>query len=132
VAYDERLAERVRDVLAPYGDAITERKMFGGLAFLHDGNMCVGLLGDELMVRVGPDAYDAALARPGARPMDFTGRPMRGLVMVASDAVAHYRSLRAWVERGLTFTSRLPPKTGGTTRRRRPAPTHPRGRARNR
>jgi hypothetical protein len=85
VAYDEGLADRVRGVI---GDdpRLHEQKMFGGLAFMISGNMCVGIAGEDLMVRVGRDAYDDALARPHAREMDFTGRPMRGIVFVEIDS----------------------------------------------
>jgi TfoX/Sxy family transcriptional regulator of competence genes len=77
MAFDEDLARRVRDRLA--GETgVTEKAMFGGLAFLLDGNMAVGLSGDELMVRVGPEASDDALERPHTRPFDMTGRPMKG------------------------------------------------------
>jgi hypothetical protein len=109
VAYDEGLAERVRAVL---GDdpRLHEQKMFGGLAFMISGNMCVGILGDDLMVRVGRDAYDAALARPHAREMDFTGKPMRGIVFVSAAGTATRADLEAWVDRGLDFAGSLPRK----------------------
>lgn len=109
MAYDERLAERVRDVLE--GDPrVHEQKMFGGIAFMVSGNMTVGIVGDDLMVRVGPDAYEDALGRPHAREMDFTGRPMRGIVYVNARGSAEDADLDAWVERGLAFTDSLPPK----------------------
>jgi TfoX/Sxy family transcriptional regulator of competence genes len=108
LAYDELLADRVRDALAAESD-VREQKMFGGLAFMVRGHMCVGLLADELMVRVGPDGYDDALRRAGVREMDFTGRPMRGIVMVAPSALRG-RAVRAWVERGLEFVATLPPR----------------------
>ena len=76
MAYDERLAERVRQFLKGRR-GISEKKMFSGVAFLVRGNMCCGVNGDELMVRVGPDAYGAALRRPPAREMDFTGRALQ-------------------------------------------------------
>lgn len=109
MAYDEQLAQRVRDALRRRR-GISERKMFGGLAFLLNGNMCCGITGDDLMVRVGPDDYEDALAQPYARPMDFTGRPMTGLVYVAGSAVASDRALLSWIERGLDFARTLPPK----------------------
>ena len=87
MAYDEALAERIRALLAGR-DAVTERKMFGGIAFMVGGNMACGVIHDDLMVRVGPDAHDAALAEPHARPMDFAHRPMRGMVYVDPDGVA--------------------------------------------
>lgn len=108
MAYDEQLAERVRAILAP--NMPDERKMFGGLAFMVRGHMTVGVLAEELMVRVGPDAHDEALQQPHARPMDFTGRPMNGFVFVAPPGYADEASLTAWVERGLKFVASLPPK----------------------
>ena len=107
--YDEALAERTRAVVA--GEpGIAERKMFGGLAFLFHGNMACGVLGDELMVRVGPDAWTECLALPHAREMDFTGRSMKGMVYVAAPGLAEDADLAAWVGRGLAFAGSLPPK----------------------
>ena len=79
MAYDEGLAQRLREVVEEQ-PGIAERKMFGGLCFLVSGNMCLGVVKDELMVRVGPDAYETCLAEPHARKMDFTGRAMKGMV----------------------------------------------------
>lgn len=109
MAYDEGLAERVRDELADRPELV-ERKMFGGLAFMVAGNMCCGVLGDDLIVRVGPDAYESALGEPHAREMDFTGRPMRGMVVVDGSGVADDDALAAWVGRGLAFAGSLPAK----------------------
>lgn len=109
MAFDDGLAERVRDLTAELPD-MSERKMFGGLCFLRSGNMCFGIVGSELMVRVGPDAYDDALALPNAREMDFTGRSMRGLVYVGEDGISEDGDLSAWLERGLDFAGSLPPK----------------------
>lgn len=109
MAYDEVLADRVR---GHFGDdpRLREQKMFGGLAFLIDGNMCVGIVNDDLMVRVGPDAYEDAVAQPHAREMDFTGRPMRGIVYVNPKGVTSDANLEAWIDRGLAFAGSLPPK----------------------
>jgi len=109
MAFDDGLAERVRDLTAELPD-MSERKMFGGLCFLRSGNMCFGIVGSELMVRVGPDAYDDALALPNAREMDFTGRSMRGLVYVGEDGISEDGDLAAWLARGLDFAASLPPK----------------------
>lgn len=106
--YDEELAARVRVALGPFG--VSERKMFGGLCFLIGGNMACGILEDELMVRVGPDAYEQALGRTHARPMDFTGRPMRGMVFVAAAGLRTPAAVKAWAERGAAFARSLPPK----------------------
>lgn len=109
MAYDEGLAQRLREAFVEQ-PGVVEKKMFGGLAFMVQGHMCCGVLADELMVRVGPDHYEVALTRPHAREMDFTGRPMRGMVMVAGDGFETERDLAAWVERGLKFVLSLPPK----------------------
>ena len=84
--------------------------MFGGLGFMADGNMCVGVIDDQLIARVGTDAYDAALEEPHARPFDFTGRAMRGWVFVDHPGLAADEALEAWVERALGFVGTLPPK----------------------
>src|SRR5204863_9866814 len=94
VAYDEKLAARVRAVLAKRTD-MSERQMFGGLTFMVAGHMCCGVNGDELIVRLDPDGEDDALARPHARPMDFTGRPMRGFVTVQPEGLKGARLNRS-------------------------------------
>jgi TfoX/Sxy family transcriptional regulator of competence genes len=109
MAYDEDLADRVREQLAAE-PAVIEKAMFGGLAFLLEGNMAVGISGQELMVRVGPDASDDALARPHARPFDMTGRPMKGWILVAPEGLTEERDLAAWVARGVDFARSLPAK----------------------
>jgi TfoX/Sxy family transcriptional regulator of competence genes len=109
MAYNQQLAQRIRDVMdAP--PWIVEKKMFGGLAFLLNGNMACGIVGDELMVRVGAAQHDEALAQPHARAMDFTGRPMKGMIFVDAEGVATDELLRSWVERGVRFASALPAK----------------------
>lgn len=109
MAYDEGVAERLRDL---YGDApgVSEKKMFGGLAFLVGGHMSCGVVGETLMVRVGPDAYEDALSRPHARQMDFTGKPMKGFVYVDPAGFASDEALRSWVGLSLDFVSSLPSK----------------------
>jgi len=108
MAYDETLAARVRALLASRSD-VTERKMFGGLTFLVGGNMCCGVNGDELIVRLDPEREDEALARPHARPMDFTGRPMRGFVTVRPEGLAD-EQLKRWVGDAVARAESLPPK----------------------
>ena len=110
MAYDEEFARRVREQLADE-DGVTEKAMFGGLAFLLHGNMAVGLSrGGQLMVRVGPDATDDALSRPHTRPLDMAGRPMKGWILVEPEGVKTKRQLRTWVNRGVQFARTLPPK----------------------
>ncbi len=109
MAFDPGLARRVRDLLADR-PGITERAMFGGLAFLLNGHMFVGLAGSDLMARVGPDRYLDALALPNVRPMDFTGRPMKGYVFIGADGLLEDRDLQAWIDWCAGFVDRLPAK----------------------
>lgn len=108
MAYDEKLAARVRAVLARRTD-VSERKMFGGLTFMVGGHMCCGVNGDELIVRLDPDREDDALERPHARPMDFTGRPMRGFVTVEPEGL-NGAQLKRWVQEAVAGAESLPPK----------------------
>ena len=109
MAYNEELALRVRQSLGAQ-EGIVERKMFGGLCFMVNGNMCCGVMGDEVIVRVGAERYEDALTLPHAREMDFTGRPMRGFVVVSADGVVTGDGLDQWVQRGVRFAASLPPK----------------------
>lgn len=108
MAYDDALAERIRERLAGAA-GVTEKKMFGGLAFLTEGNMTVGVHGDDLIARIDPADTDGALAEPGVRPFDITGRPMRGWILVAGEALDD-AVLDAWIARAGTFVATLPPK----------------------
>jgi TfoX/Sxy family transcriptional regulator of competence genes len=110
VAYDETLADRVRAALAGE-DGLTERKMFGGLAFMLHGNMACGIVKDELMLRLGPDGADRALDEPHVRPMDFTGKPMTGMVYV-DPAGLDDSDLRRWVGEAAAYARTFPPKSG--------------------
>lgn len=109
MGYDEGLAQRIREELSGRTDVV-ERRMFGGLAFMVRGHMTVGINGDELMVRVGKDAYPDALARHGAREMDFTGRALKGFVYVAPAGHESDEALASWVEAGLAHTESLTAK----------------------
>jgi TfoX/Sxy family transcriptional regulator of competence genes len=117
MSYDEKTAERVRRILAVRGDVV-EKKMFGGLCFMVNGSMCCGLTNAALMVRVGPDHHDDALAEPHARPMDFTGRPLAGMVYVDPKGYEIDEALAGWVKRGVDFTSALTAKTSKSVRRK--------------
>ena len=109
MAYNEPLGGRIRRLLADRGD-VFERNRFGGLAFMIRGNMFVGVNGDELMVRVGPDAYDKALRRKHAREMDFTGRALTGYVYVSADGVRTRAALMSWLGLCVAFADSIPPK----------------------
>ena len=109
MAYDEGLAHRVGEVLAARADII-EKKMFGGVGYLLDGNMACGVHGDRLIVRVGPERYAHAQAQPHTREFDLTGRPMKGWITVGPEGYESAEELAAWVEQGLDFAGSLPPK----------------------
>ena len=109
MAYDKELADRIRDALGDRDD-VEERKMFGGLAFMVAGHMAVGVVGTELMVRLGEQRAAAALDEEHVGPMDFTGRPMRTMVYVAPEGVADRAALEGWVRRGVSLAESLPPK----------------------
>jgi hypothetical protein len=111
MAYDEGLAERVREALdGLQAPELVEKQMFGGIGFLVQGNMACGVHGEGLIVRVGPEWYDEALAEADTGPFDMTGRPMRGWVVVAPEGTASDRQLGSWVRRGVDFACTLPPK----------------------
>jgi len=109
MAYDESVAARIRDVFEGRDD-IVEKKMFGGVAFMHRGNMCCGVTDNLLMARVGPETYDRALARAHAREMDFTGRALKGFIYVDPPGFADDRQLRDWLRLCQEFTASLPEK----------------------
>lgn len=110
MAYDEELAARVRTAAAKQHLDLTERKMFGGLAFMLDGHMTVGVLGTDLMVRLGADGARDALHEPHVREMDFTGRPMKGMVFVEK-AGTRGAQLARWLAEAAEHVRTLPPKT---------------------
>jgi len=109
MAFNEGLAQ---DIRARIGDrtGLKEQQMFGGIAFMVNGNMAVGVSGDELMVRVGKDAHDEVVALPGARIFDLSARPMRGWIAVAPEGYATDDALDGWIDRGVAYAESLPPK----------------------
>jgi TfoX/Sxy family transcriptional regulator of competence genes len=109
LAYDEDLADRVRALLAGR-TGVREQKMFGGLCFMVDGNMACGVSGSELIVRVGKENLEEALAQPHSRPFDMTGRPMRSFVWIGAEGLATARGLSEWAGRGIAYAESLPPK----------------------
>jgi len=118
VAYDEQLAARIRRAVEDRPD-VSERKMFGGIAFMCSGKMFAGVMGNDLLARVAPGAYDEALSRPGAGVMDFTGRPMAGFIVVDGGVVADNTVLNTWLDEGLAYAASLPAGTPGRRRTRR-------------
>lgn len=109
MAYDEAVAERIREqirAMRPY----TEKRMFGGIAFFVNGNMACGVIGDRVMVRVGPERYEEALAQPHVGPFDMTGRAMRGWVSLTPEGYTSDEQLSDWVGQGVEFAVTLPAK----------------------
>jgi hypothetical protein len=109
MTYDEKLAQRIREYLEgmPF---LVEKKMFGGIGFLIQGNMACGVSGERMIVRIDPQAYETAITRPHVRVFDMTGRPMKGWITVGLDGLAAEADLADWVEQGLAFARSLPPK----------------------
>lgn len=109
MAYSKELADRIRTVL---GDQVglTEREMFGGVGFMVQGNVAVGVIGDDLMVRIDKQETERALDEPGARIFDFTGRPMKGWLMVGGEGLSTDQEFKRWVQRGVDYASSLPAK----------------------
>lgn len=124
MAYDESAAGRIRTVLAAKAE-FEELKMFGGLAFMVRSHMVCGIVGRDLMLRVGPDRQSAALGRPHARAMDFTGRPLAGLIYVAPAGFRTAASLAQWLELALGFVATLPAKPPAKAKPRKPTPPGP-------
>jgi TfoX/Sxy family transcriptional regulator of competence genes len=109
MAYDEQLADRVREVLDQEMPT-TERKMFGGLVFMVEGNMCCGVSREALMLRLGPEGSEAATAQPHVRPMTMRDKTMRGFVFVEPEGIVEDAALEGWIAEALDFVRTLPPK----------------------
>ena len=108
MAYNEKLAERIRKELSSV--PFVEKKMFGGVGFLLNGNMAVGVYKDDLIARVAKEDHDKSLKRKGAKPFDITGRSMKGWVAVEAEGYKTANQLSAWVKQGVEFALTLPPK----------------------
>lgn len=109
MAYDEGLAQRIREQLQDQNN-VEEKKMFGGLCFMVAGHMCCGIVNDKMMARVGPGNYEKLLSKKHAGEMDFTGKPMEGMIYVDPKGLESDKHLRAWIEYCLDFVSTLPAK----------------------
>ncbi len=108
MAYNERLGDRVREMIFSRHLNVEEKKMFGGLCFMVNGKMCVGVEQARLMVRLDPAKYDEAIKKDGAAPMDFTGRVMKGFVFVDIEALDTQKKLKFWIDLALTYNSIAP------------------------
>jgi TfoX/Sxy family transcriptional regulator of competence genes len=109
MAYDEGLAQRIRDTLQEL-PGLVEKKMFGGIGYMVHGNMACGVNQDTLIVRVGPEHYEDALTHPHTKVFDMTGRPMKGWVVVAPEGIETDKELEQWVQQGVNFALSLPAK----------------------
>jgi TfoX/Sxy family transcriptional regulator of competence genes len=102
MAYDERIADRIREMLVDQPE-IEEKQMMGGVAFMVNNKMCVGVIKDEMMARIDPDMYEEALEKPGCRPMDFTHKPMKGWVFISQEGIDNVKVLEYWIGLALAF-----------------------------
>ncbi len=102
--YSEKLAERIRECIADLPN-VEEKNMFGGIAYMLNGKMCFGIIGDELMCRIDPAAQPEAITKPGCRPMDFTGKPMKGYIQVADEGIRTKKALMAWIDLAIAFNA---------------------------
>jgi TfoX/Sxy family transcriptional regulator of competence genes len=107
MAYNENLAQRIAELLAD-GEEVIEKKMFGGLAFMRRNKMICGVMNDDLMVKCLRERYDELIEKPGCRAMDFTGRPMRGMVYVAMEYLKTDKQLRWWLDVGVEVAMKSP------------------------
>ncbi|MBI3410904.1 MAG: TfoX/Sxy family protein [Planctomycetes bacterium] len=109
MAYNEQLAARIRKVLSRR-NGIEEKTMFGGFGFMLNGNVCVGVWKDSLIVRMEPEDTEEALLEPHVKPFDITGRAMKGWVLVGADGIADEGDLKRWIQRAIRFVGKLPGK----------------------
>jgi len=108
MAYDERLADRVREILVDQPQ-IEEKHMMGGVAFMINNKMCIGIVKDELMARIDPDIFEESLENLGCRPMDFTGKPMKGWVFISPEGIDKVKDLEYWIGLALDFNQKAKP-----------------------
>jgi TfoX/Sxy family transcriptional regulator of competence genes len=105
MAYNQQIADRVRERFI-HSSNMVEKEMMGGLAFMVNDKMCVGVVKDELMCRIDPDLFEEVLEKPGCRPMDFTGKPMRGWVFVSQETISKNKELDYWIALALAYNSK--------------------------
>ena len=108
MAYDEKLADRIREILVDQLE-IEEKQMMGGVAFMVNNKMCVGVIKDEMMARIGPDVFDEALEKHGCRPMDFTKKPMKGWVFISPEGIERVQELEYWIALALDYNHKVEP-----------------------
>lgn len=106
MAYNEKLADRVREIIAATHKNVEEKKMFGGVCFMVNNKMCVGIEKERMMVRLDPAVYDEVLENTGCTPMDFTGKPMKGYVFVDADVLGTNKKLSYWMQLALDYNKK--------------------------
>jgi len=109
MAYNEKLADRAREIIAATHNITEEKKMFGGLCFMVNDKMCVGIESERVMLRIGPDGFEEALEKEGCQPMDFTGKIMKGYVFVDADVLKTKKQLNYWLQLALAFNAKAKP-----------------------
>ncbi len=109
MAYNEKLADRAREIIAATHNITEEKKMFGGLCFMVNDKMCVGIESERVMLRIDPEAYEEALEKEGCQPMDFTGKVMKGYVFVEADVLQTKKQLNYWLQLALAFNAKAKP-----------------------
>lgn len=107
MAFDEFLADRIRVALKEKKARFTEKKMMGGMAFMVDDKMCVGVIKNNMMARIDPGVYEVSITRHGCRPMDFTGKPMKGWVYLEPEAIDMDKDLNDWVQLALVYNPKV-------------------------
>ena len=105
MAYDQRLADRIRERLCTMSN-ILEKEMMGGLVFMYNNKMCIGVVKDEMMCRIDPDLHETAVEKTGCRTMDFTGRPMKGYVLVDETGMRSEKDFEYWISICLAYNSK--------------------------
>src|SRR6185437_7285042 len=109
MAFNEKLADRVREIILLHHDNVEEKKMFGGLCFMVNDKMCVGVEKERLMLRIDPEKYEAVMEKEGCRPMDFTGKVMKGYVFVDTDVLRTKKQLDYWIDLALEYNKKAKP-----------------------
>ena len=103
MAYDEKLGDRIREIIAETQQNVEEKKMFGGLCFMVNDKMCLGVMKEKLMLRINPATYDEMMEEEGCHPMNFTGRSMKGIVLVDPNAIRTKKQLQYWINIALDY-----------------------------
>ena len=119
MSFDEKLADRTREIISRTHKKVLEKRMFGGLCFMVNDKMCVGVEKERLMVRLNPELYDEVIEKEGCKPMDFTGRIMKGFVFVDIEALNTKKKLEYWIDLALEYNKIAKPSKKKSTRKKK-------------